>query len=62
MGHYLIYLLLLVDSLLDDYVPGWEEKFIKKWNEFDQRPLNASKDSRNCRETKYQGIIQNLVV
>ncbi len=62
VGHYIIHLLLLVDSLLDDYVPGWEEKLLEKWNELDQRRLNASKDSRNRRETKYQGIIQNMVV
>ena len=46
-GHYLIHLFLLADSLLDDYLPSWENKLGEALDEFDRRFNQASKDANN---------------
>ena len=55
-GHYIIHLVLLYDSLLDEYAPGWEPRLAGKLHEFDQRRQKAVTDSRKGqeRESEYQ--------
>lgn len=49
-GHYIIHLVLLCDSMLDDYAPGWEPRLADKLHEFDKRRRTAVADVKNGRE------------
>ena len=51
VGHYLIHLFLLVDSLLDQYTHGWEHHLANKLFEFDKYRREAADDMRNRRAT-----------
>ena len=42
-GHYAIHLVLLADSLLDDYAPGWENKLPRAFRDFDKTCLEVKK-------------------
>ena len=53
-GHYLIYLFLLVDSLLNEYVQGWESHMAVKLNEFEKRRHEAAEANKNRRETEHK--------
>ncbi len=46
-GHYLIHLFILLDALLDDYLPTWENELSKALFEFEGRCRQASKDIKN---------------
>lgn len=52
VGHYIIHLFLLVDSLMDEYAQGWEPHLAGKWFEFDKRRRKALEDIRNREETE----------
>ena len=52
VGHYLIHLLLLADSLLEEYAHGWEHHLASKLFEFDKRRRETADDIRNRRETE----------
>lgn len=52
MGHYIIHLFLFVDSLIGDYVKGWENDLASKLREFDTRQKQAAEDVKNRRETE----------
>ena len=52
VGHYIIHLFLLTDSLLDEYTQGWEPHLANKLFEFDKRRQKAAEDIRNRRETE----------
>ena len=54
VGHYIIHLFLLVDSLVDDYAQGWESQLASKLFEFDKRRQKAADDTRNRRETEFE--------
>ena len=54
VGHYIIHLFLLVDSLLEEYASGWEPHLADKLNDFDERRRKAADDVRNRRETEYE--------
>ena len=51
VGHYLIHLLLLADSLLEEYAHGWEHHLASKLFEFHKRRRETADDIRNRRET-----------
>ena len=53
VGHYIIHLVLFLDSLIGEYAHGWEPALANKLNEFEQRRHEASDAARNRRETKY---------
>lgn len=53
-GHYIIHLVLLVDSLLDEYVSGWEPHLAIKLNEFEERRRVAAEANKNRRESEYE--------
>ena len=42
VGHFIIHLFLLVDSLVNDYVEGWEDNLAEKLFEFDKRLKQAA--------------------
>jgi hypothetical protein len=46
IGHEAIHLVLLVDSLLDDYTRSWEERFAGAFDEFRRRLVEAKKLAR----------------
>lgn len=50
LGHSLIHSFLLADSLLDDYVRGWEDRLASAMVKFDQRCKKASEDNRDNRD------------
>lgn len=52
-GHYVIHLVLLVDTLLDEYVPGWEGHLAAKLNEFEDRRSEAADATKLRRESKF---------
>ena len=53
-GHHLIHLFLLVDSFLDEYVPGtWESNLAGKLNVFEERCREAAKADKERRETEH---------
>ena len=54
VGHYIIHLILLADSLLDEYVMGWEPHLANKLHEFDQRRRKASEANKSRLETEYE--------
>ena len=54
VGHYLIHLFLLVDSLLDEYALGWESYLAEKLNEFDERRQKAASDMKARRESDHE--------
>ena len=55
VGHYLIHLFLLTDSLLDEYVRGtWEAHLANRLNEFERRRANAAEAEKNRRESEYK--------
>ena len=54
VGHYMIHLFLLVDSLMDEYAGGWESHLASKLFEFDKRRKMAADDIRNRRDTEYE--------
>lgn len=55
VGHYLIHLFLLTDSLLDEYVRGTWEAHLANWlNEFERRRAEAAEAEKNRRETEYE--------
>ena len=54
VGHYIIHLFLFVDSLLDEYVGGWESDLANKLHEFDRRCNKAADDNKNRRETEFE--------
>ena len=66
-GHYIIHLVLLVDSLLDEYVSGWEPHLAIKLNEFEERRRVALKrtriaGNRSMKENqKYQGTTLSIL-
>lgn len=47
VGHHLIHLFILVDTLLDDYLPTWENNLGEALFEFDRRCRQASKDVKD---------------
>ena len=51
-GHYIIHLVLLCDSLRDEYVRGWEHHLAVKLNEFDKRRQQAAADFKKSRESE----------
>ena len=53
-GHYLIHLVLLIDSLLDEYVSGWENRVASKLIEFEGRRRSATEANRNRRSSEYE--------
>ena len=56
VGHYLIHLFLLTDSLLDEYVLGtWEAHLANRLIEFEKRRAEAVDADKNRRETEYSG-------
>ena len=52
-GHYVIHLVLLVDSLLDEYASGWERRIAVSINEFERRRRDAASAVRNRESTEY---------
>ena len=52
VGHYFIHLFLFVDSLLDEYASGWEDKLAEKLFEFDNSRNDAVKAVRERRESE----------
>lgn len=50
VGHYLIHLFLLSDSLLEEYAPGWEHHLADKLFEFERRRRETAEDIRDRRE------------
>lgn len=52
VGHYIIHLFLLADSLLEEYAHGWEPHLANKLFEFDNRRRDTANDIRNRRETE----------
>ena len=52
VGHYIIHLVLLVDSLMNEYVRGWEPHLADSLFEFDKRRQKAAEDIRNRRESE----------
>ena len=54
VGHYMIHLFLLVDSLMDEYSQGWETQLAAMLFEFDRRRVEAANDIRNRRNTKHE--------
>ena len=55
VGHHLIHLFLLVDSLVDEYVPGsWESNLAGKLQEFEVRCREAVDANKNNSETQYR--------
>ena len=43
VGHYIVHLILLIDSLLDEYVEEtWAPKIVKSWQEFENRLREAT--------------------
>ena len=55
VGHYLIHLFLLTDSLLDEYVLGtWEAHLANRLIEFEKRRAEAVDADKNRRETEYK--------
>ena len=53
-GHYIIHLILLVDSLLDEYAVGWEPHIAGKLHEFDRRRREAAEADKNRAHTSYK--------
>lgn len=51
-GHYLIHLFLLADSLIDEYVSGWEPHLAANLFEFDRRRREAGDNVRNNRDVE----------
>lgn len=52
VGHYLIHLFLLADSLLQEYAHRWEHQLAARLFEFDKRRRKTADDMRNRRETE----------
>ena len=52
VGHYIIHLFLLVDSLMNEYAQGWEPHLAGRLFEFDKRRQKAAEDIRNRRESE----------
>ncbi|WP_423910296.1 HNH endonuclease [Candidatus Spongiihabitans sp.] len=50
-AHYAISLVLLVDGLLRDYVPGWEEKLHNAFMDFNKKYLAAAKAMKGDHQT-----------
>ena len=53
-GHYVIHLTLLVDSLADEYVPGWEKELARCLYEFDSRRRKAAEANKQRTQTEHQ--------
>ena len=54
VGHYIIHLFLLVDSLLTDYTRGWESHLANKLFEFEKCRKESADAVRNNQETEYE--------
>ena len=55
VGHYLIHLFLLVDSLLDEFVSGsWEHNLSRRLAEFDRRRVQAINDEKNRQDSEFR--------
>ena len=55
VGHHLIHLFLLVDSLLGEYVQGtWESDLASRLHEFERRCREAANANKNNSETEYR--------
>ena len=52
-GHYIIHSLLLADSLLEEFVRGWEDILPQKLEEFDQRRLEASRANKKREDSEF---------
>ena len=54
VGHYIIHLVLLADSLMSEYADGtWEPQLADKLHEFDERRREAADADKKQRTTKY---------
>ena len=53
-GHYVIHLFLLCDSLMSEYVRGWENRLANVLFEFEERRRQAASDRRNRRESEFE--------
>ena len=53
VGHYLIHVFLLVDSLLREYVGGWQDRLASALNEFITKCARGTKDMKNRIESEY---------
>ena len=54
VGHYIIHLALLVDSLLDEYVSGWETSLASKLHAFEARRKEGAESVRNQSESDFE--------
>ena len=55
VGHHLIHLFLLVDSLLDEYIQGtWESNLAGRLHEFERRCREAADANKNNSETEFR--------
>lgn len=53
-GHYIIHLVLLADSLLKEYAPGWENHIAEKLHEFEKCRSEAADAEKKRLDTEYQ--------
>ena len=53
-GHYMIHMILLIDSLTDEYARGWESRLALKLHEFEVRRSEASSAVRGGQDTEYE--------
>lgn len=55
VGHYVIHLILLIDSLLDEYVEDtWTHKIVKSWRDFENRLRDATDANKQRLTSDYE--------